>query len=169
MSIKVGDRLPDAKFATLTPKGAISLSTADVFGRKTVVVFALPGAYTPTCHKEHLPGFIARAEEMQAKGVDQIVCLATNDVFVMDAWGRELGADGKILMLTDDNGAFTKAIGLDIDLNGPAIGLGIRSKRYSMLVDNGMVTSLNVDDPPSAHVLASAATMCSILDRGGKS
>ena len=102
MSIKVGDRLPDAKFATMTPKGAISLSTDDVFGRKTVVVFALPGAYTPTCHKEHLPGFIARAEEMRSKGVDQIVCLSTNDVFVMEAWGRELKVSYKTLEQLDD-------------------------------------------------------------------
>lgn len=168
MTIKVGDRLPEAKFATLTDKGAVSLSTGEIFGRKTSVVFAVPGAFTPTCHKDHLPGFINRAQEIKSKGVDQIICIATNDVFVMDAWARELGANDKILMLTDDNGAFSKAIGLDIDLNGPGIGLGVRSKRYSMLVDNGMVTSLNVDDPPTAHVLASAATMCSILDANKK-
>lgn len=168
MTIKVGDRLPDATFATMTPNGALKLTTAELFNRKVVVVFGLPGAYTPTCHKEHLPGFIARAAEVQSKGVDQIVCLSTNDVFVMDAWGRELGADGKVLLVTDDNAAFTKSIGMDIDLNGPGIGLGVRSKRYSMLVDNGMVTSLNIDDVPSAHGMASAATMCEILDRSKK-
>ena len=166
MSIKPGDRLPDAKFMTMGPDGPKALTTSDIFKGNNVALFAVPGAYTPTCHKQHLPGFVERAAEIKAKGVETIACIATNDVFVMASWGRDTGALGKVLMLTDDNATFTKAIGLDVDLNGPGIGLGVRSKRYSMLVDDGVVKSLNVEEAPSTHDLSSAATLCSIIDRG---
>lgn len=165
MTIKVGDRLPDATFVTMTADGPKPLTTADVFKGKKVALFAVPGAYTPTCHKQHLPGFVERTAEIKAKGIDTIACTAVNDVFVMSSWANDTGAAGKILMLTDDNAKFAKAIGLDIDLNGPGIGLGVRSKRYSMLVDDGVVRSLNVDEAPPSHDLSSAATMCSIIDR----
>lgn len=165
MTIKTGDRLPDAKFMTLTADGPKALTTADIFKGKKVALFAVPGAYTPTCHKQHMPGFVERTDEIKAKGIDTIACIATNDVFVMDSWSKDTGATGKVLMLTDDSAAFSKAIGLDIDLNGPGIGLGVRSKRYSMLVDDGVVTSLNVDEAPPSHDLSSAATLCSIIDR----
>lgn len=166
MTIKVGDRLPDAKFVTMGPEGPKTLTTAEVFAGKKVALFAVPGAYTPTCHKQHMPGFVERIGEMKAKGIDAVACTAVNDVFVMDSWAKDTGAEGKVLMLTDDGARFAKAIGLDIDLNGPGIGLGIRSKRYSMLVDDGVVKSLNVDEAPPAHDLSSAATLCSIIDRG---
>lgn len=166
MTIKVGDRLPDAKFVTMGPEGPQTLSTSDVFKGKKVALFAVPGAFTPTCHQQHMPGFVERAAEIKAKGVDTIACTAVNDVFVMDSWAQATGAAGTVLMLTDDNAAFAKAIGLDIDLNGPGIGLGIRSKRYSMLVDDGVVRSLNVDEAPPSHDLSSAANLCSIIDRG---
>lgn len=165
MTIKVGDRLPDAKFAVLGPEGPQFVTTADVFKGKKVALFAVPGAFTPTCHKAHLPGFVDRVSELKAKGIDTIACTAVNDVFVMDEWAKATGADGKITMLTDDNAAFAKAVGLDIDLNGPGIGLGVRSKRYAMLVDDGVVKVLNVDEAPPTHDLSSAATLCSMIDR----
>ncbi len=166
MTIKVGDRLPNATFVTMTADGPKPVTTDEVFKGKKVALFAVPGAFTPTCHKQHLPGFVERTAEIKAKGIDTIACTAVNDVFVMDEWAKATGAGGKVLMLTDDNAKFAKAIGLDIDLNGPGIGLGVRSKRYSMLVDDGVVKSLNVDEAPPAHDLSSAATLCSLIDRG---
>ena len=165
MTINVGDRLPDAKFMTMGPEGPVAKSTADIFSGKKVALFAVPGAFTPTCHKAHLPGFVDRADELKGKGVDTIACTAVNDVFVMDEWSKATGSAGKILMLTDDSAAFAKAIGLDIDLTGAGIGLGVRSKRYAMLVEDGVVKVLNVDDSPPVHDKSSAATLCSMVDR----
>ncbi len=165
MTIKVGDRLPDATFATMGAGGPEKKSTADLFAGKKVAIFAVPGAYTPTCHKAHLPGFVDRVAELRAKGIDTIACTAVNDVFVMDAWAKDTGAAGKIVMLSDEGGSFAKAIGLDIDLTGAGIGLGVRSKRYAMLVEDGVVKVLNVDDAPPSHDKSSAATMCSMIDR----
>jgi peroxiredoxin len=165
MTIKVGDRLPDAKFMTMGPDGPQALTTNDVFSGKKVALFAVPGAYTPTCHKQHMPGFVERTDEIKAKGIDTIACTAVNDVFVMDSWAKDTGAAGKVLMLTDDSAAFAKAIGLDIDLSAVGLGLGVRSKRYSMLVDDGVVKMLNVDEAPPTHDKSSAATMCSLIDR----
>jgi peroxiredoxin len=164
MPIKPGDRLPDAKFMTMTDEGPKPLSTADVFAGKKVALFAVPGAFTPTCHLQHLPGFIQKADELKSKGVDTIACTAVNDVFVMDEWAKATGSKGKILMLTDDSASFAKAIGLDIDLTGAGIGLGVRSKRYAMLVDDGVVKVLNVDESPPAHDKSSAETMCKLID-----
>ncbi len=165
MTIKVGDTLPEAKFMVLGANGPEARTTADVFKGKKVALFAVPGAFTPTCHAKHLPGFLDKAGELKSKGVDTIACTAVNDVFVMDAWSKATGADGKIVMLTDDGASFAKAIGLDIDLSKAGIGLGVRSKRYAMLVDDGVVKVLNVDEAPPSHDLSSAATMCSMIDR----
>jgi len=164
MTIKVGDRIPDAKFMTLTADGPKALTTADIFAGKKVALFAVPGAFTPTCHLQHLPGFVARADELKAKGVQTIACTAVNDVFVMDEWAKATGSAGKVVMLTDDSAAFAKAIGLDIDLTGAGIGLGVRSKRYAMLVDDGVVKVLNVDDSPPVHEKSSAETLCTMID-----
>ncbi len=164
MTIKIGDRLPDAKFMTMGKDGPGAMTTAEIFGGKKVALFAVPGAYTPTCHKDHLPGFVARIDELKGKGIATIACVAVNDVFVMDSWGKDTGAAGKILMLTDDGAAFSKAVGLDIDLTGAGIGLGVRSKRYAMLVDDGVVKALNVDESPPDHDLSSAANLCSMVD-----
>ena len=164
MTINVGDRLPDAKFMTMTAEGPKALSTADVFGGKKVALFAVPGAFTPTCHQQHMPGFVARAAELKAKGVDMIACTAVNDVFVMDQWAKATGSDGKITMLTDDSAAFAKAIGLDIDLTGAGIGLGVRSKRYAMMVEDGVVKVLNIDESPPVHDKSSAEALCSMID-----
>lgn len=164
MTINVGDRLPDAKFMTMTADGPKALTTADVFGGKKVALFAVPGAFTPTCHQAHLPGFVARIGDLKAKGVDAVACTAVNDVFVMDQWAKATGSDGKIQMLTDDSAAFAKAIGLDIDLTGAGIGLGVRSKRYAMMVEDGVVKVLNVDESPPVHDKSSAETLCSMID-----
>jgi glutaredoxin/glutathione-dependent peroxiredoxin len=163
MTIAVGDRLPDAKFMTMTAEGPKALSTAEVFGGKKVALFAVPGAFTPTCHQQHLPGFVARAAELKSKGVDTVACTAVNDVFVMDQWAKATGSEGKIQMLTDDSAAFAKAIGLDIDLTGAGIGLGVRSKRYAMMVEDGVVKVLNVDESPPVHDKSSAETLCSMI------
>jgi len=143
MTIKVGDRLPEATFMEMTGDGPGPVSTADVFAGKTVALFAVPGAYTPTCSARHLPGFIDKQSEFTGKGVDTIVCTSVNDVFVMAAWGKAAGAEGSVRMLADGNGAFAQATGLDMDASG--FGMGQRSQRYSMLVKDGVVSALNVE------------------------
>jgi peroxiredoxin len=163
MTIKVGDRLPDATFATLGPDGPKPVTTAELTGGKTVALFAVPGAFTPTCHKQHLPGFLNHMKDLAAKGVDTVACTAVNDVFVMDEWAKATGASGKVLMLSDEGGGFAKAIGLDIDLSGRGVGLGLRSKRYAMLVKDGVVAVLNVEDAPPMHDKSSAETLCSMI------
>lgn len=144
MSIKVGDPLPDATFTVMTPEGPQTRSMADVFKGRKVVLFAVPGAFTPTCSMNHLPGFLAKEAAFKAKGIDEIVVVAVNDVFVMDAWAKQSGAAGKILFLADGSGTFAKAIGLTVDLTER--GLGLRSQRYSMLVDDGIVQKLNIEE-----------------------
>ncbi len=146
MSIQVGDRLPATTFRVLTADGPKPLSTEDVFKGKKVVLFAVPGAFTPTCHKNHLPGFVKNADAIKAKGVDTIAVTGVNDVFVMDAWKKASDADGKVEFLADGSGDFAKAIGLSLDAS--ANGLGIRSKRYCMVVEDGVVKSLNVEEAP---------------------
>jgi peroxiredoxin len=145
MTIKVGDRLPEATLMTMTADGPNKMGTADIFAGKTVVLFALPGAYTPTCSAKHLPGFIEQAATIKAKGVDTIACLSVNDVFVMDAWGKDQGAGDDVLMLADGNGDFAKAVGLEMD--GTGFGMGLRAQRFSMLVKDGVLTELNVEAP----------------------
>lgn len=163
MTIKVGDKLPEASFNTMTADGPKPMTTAEVFGGKKVALFAVPGAYTPTCHKAHMPGFVNRAAELKAKGFDTIACTAANDIFVLSAWSKETGADGKILMLADGSADFAKKIGLEIDLT--ARGMGVRSKRYAMAVDDGVVKILNVEDAPPQHDKSSADTLCSMIDK----
>jgi len=154
MTIKVGDRLPDAKFMLVTPDGAKPVEAKDYFAGKTVVLFGLPGAFTPTCHKNHLPGFIANEARFRAKGVDRIAMTSVNDHFVLAAWAEATGAKGKIDFLADGGAAFAKAIGLDLDLTER--GMGVRSKRYSMLVKDGVVQELNVEPEPGKADLSSA-------------
>ena len=141
MTISVGDKLPDATFMEMTANGPEPRSTEDVFAGKTVALFAVPGAYTPTCSAKHLPGFVERQGDLAAKGVDEIICTSVNDVFVMGAWGADNSAEGKVRMLADGNGAFAAALGLEMDASG--FGMGQRSQRYSMLVENGTVKELN--------------------------
>jgi glutaredoxin/glutathione-dependent peroxiredoxin len=162
MTIKVGDKLPDATFTVMNADGPGKTTTADVFKGKKVALFAVPGAFTPTCQQQHVPGFVARVEELKGKGIDDIACTAVNDVFVMEEFAKATGAKGRIAMLADGNGDFAKTLGLDIDLSG--FGLGLRSKRYAMLVDDGVVKVLNVEDSPPQHDKSSAATLCSIID-----
>ncbi len=154
MSISVGDKLPEANFTVMTNDGPSGMSTSDVFAGKKVAAFAVPGAFTPTCHLKHLPGFLDHLNDFKDHGVDTIACIAVNDVFVLDAWAKNTGAEGKILFLADGNGDFTKAIGLEFDAS--AVGLGERSKRYAMLADDGVVKVLNIEDAPASAIISSA-------------
>lgn len=163
MAIKVGDKLPETSFTVMGAEGPAPKTTAEVFAGKKVALFAIPGAYTPTCQQQHVPGFVARVDELKGKGIDTIACTAVNDVFVLTQFAKDTGAAGKILMLADGNADFARRIGLDIDLSG--FGLGVRSKRYAMLVEDGVVKVLNVEDSPPAHDKSSAATLCSMIDR----
>jgi peroxiredoxin len=143
MTIKVGDQIPQATFTVFGKDGPGPLTTNELCKGKTVALFAVPGAFTPTCSARHLPSFKQHAAELRAKGVDAIACVSVNDVFVMKAWGESQGVGDDILMLADGNGAFAKAIGLELD--GSRFGMGQRSQRYSMIVRNGVVTELNVE------------------------
>ncbi len=144
MSIKVGDSLPDVIFTVMTPEGPKASTTAEIFKGRKVVLFGIPGAFTPTCSMNHLPGFLAKEAEFKAKGIDEIAVVSVNDVFVMDAWAKQSGGDGKILFLADGSAVFTKAIDLTLDLTER--GLGLRSQRFSMFVDDGIVKILNVEE-----------------------
>lgn len=144
MTIKAGDTLPEATFMEMTGDGPTPRSTDEVFAGKTVALFAVPGAYTPTCSAKHLPGFVDRENELKAKGVQDIVCTSVNDVFVMAAWGASSGAGEGVRMLADGNGAFATALGLDMDASG--FGMGKRSQRYSMIVEDKVVRELNVEE-----------------------
>ncbi len=157
MTISVGERLPDAVFRIKTADGVVEKSTADIFAGRKVVLFAVPGAFTPTCHANHLPGYLEQADAIRAKGVDEIAVVAVNDHHVMGAWEKATGADGKILFLADGAGLFTRAVGLDIDLG--AAGLGLRSKRYAMIVEGGVVKALNVEEAPGVSVSGAAAIL----------
>jgi peroxiredoxin len=151
MPIAVGDKVPDVEVRTLGPDGMPqAVRTGEVLGAGKVVLFAVPGAYTPGCSKIHLPGFVKGADELLANGVDKIACIAVNDAWVMDAWGREQGAGDKIQMLADGNGEFTKAMGLEFD--GGVVGLGVRSQRYSAIIEDGVITDLNVEPKPGVDV-----------------
>jgi peroxiredoxin len=143
MAIRVGDRLPEVALFATTADGDELVSSSDVFRNRKVVLFAVPGAFTPTCHEQHLPGFLANLLAIRAKGVDAIACLAVNDIDVMKAWAKQSRADGKITFLADGNGEFTRKVGLEVDYSD--YGMGTRSKRYSMIVEDGVVTSLNVE------------------------
>ena len=150
MPISTGDRIPATTFKRMTNDGPVDVGSDALFGGRTVALFSVPGAFTPTCSAKHLPGFVAKADEIKAKGVDEIVCTAVNDAFVMGAWGKSAEADGKVSMLADGNGDFVKAIGLTMDATGA--GLGMRGQRFSMIVKDGVVTTLNVEAPRDYNV-----------------
>lgn len=143
MAIRVGDSVPDVTLAVMGRGGPEQVSTGELFKGKKVVAFAVPGAFTPTCSAKHLPGFVANADAIRAKGVDLIMCLSVNDVFVMDAWGKDQEASEKVAMVADGSGVLAGALGLELDLTGR--GLGVRSQRYSMIIDDGVVSALNLD------------------------
>ena len=153
MIIKVGDKIPSATLMQMKDGGPKPVTTSELFDGKKVVLFALPGAFTPTCSAKHLPGFIQNADAIHQKGVDTIACLSVNDAFVMGAWGESQGAGSKVVMLADGNGDFTRQLGLEMDAT--KFGMGQRSKRYAMIVDNGVVTALNVEEP-GAFAVSSA-------------
>ena len=156
MTIQVGDKVPAATFKYLGPDGPKEITTDELFGGKKVALFAVPGAFTPACSQRHLPGYIERAAELKAKGVDTIACLAVNDAFVMNAWGKEHGTEGNVMMLGDGNADFTRAMGLELDRVKE--GMGIRSQRYAMLVENGIVKALHVEQP-GEYAVSSAEAM----------
>ena len=161
MTINVGDKIPLVTLKQLTPEGVKEFTTDDIFRGKKVVLFAVPGAFTPACSQRHLPGYVDKAANLKAKGVDEIACVAVNDAFVMGAWGKEQKTEGKIRMLADGSGDFARALGLELDLTKG--GLGVRSKRYAMLVDNGIVRSLNVEAQPGQVEVSRAEAMLKVL------
>ena len=157
--IKVGEHLPEAEFPVKTADGMVKRSVSEIFGGRKVAVFAVPGAFTGTCQNVHVPGFLKNADALKAKGVDEIVCVAVNDPFVLAAWAEVVGTNGTITLLSDGNGTFTRAIGLSIDLS--AGGLGERSRRYAMLVEDGVVKQLNIEEAPGKAEASSAETLLS--------
>ncbi len=150
MTIKVGDAIPSMKLMMATAEGPKEITTDEIFKGKKVVLFAVPGAFTPTCSARHLPGFVQNAEAFRAKGVDTVACISVNDGFVMGAWGKDQGTDGKVLMLADGSAAFAKALGLELDLM--ARGMGVRSQRYALVAQDGKVTHLAVEPPGGFEV-----------------
>ncbi len=161
MTINVGDKLPSVTLRQVTPEGPKEISSDDFFRGKKVALFAVPGAFTPACSQRHLPGYVDKAADIRAKGVDEIACVAVNDAAVMGAWGKDQKAEGKVTMLADGSGDFVRALGLELDLSKG--GLGVRSKRYSMLVDNGVVKSLQVEQQPGQVDASSAEAMLKAL------
>ncbi len=160
MTIQTGDRLPHATLAKVTPDGPDQVSTGDFFAGRKVALFAVPGAFTPTCSAKHLPGFVDQAAAFRDKGVDEIACTAVNDAFVLAAWSKANDIDGKVTMLADGNGDFARALGLEIDSS--AYGMGVRSKRYAMLVDDGVVRVLHVEQPGEFRVSSAEHLLASI-------
>ena len=160
MAIKVGDRLPSVEFKSMTAEGPRPMTTEDIFKGRKVALFGVPGAFTPTCSARHLPGYIEHAGDFKTKGVSDVVCISVNDAFVMNAWGKDQNAAGKVQMLADGNGDFTKKMGLEMD--GSKFGMGVRSQRYAMLVDNGVVKKLEVEEP-GAFKVSSADHMLGLV------
>jgi peroxiredoxin len=157
MTIQVGDKLPGSKFKIMQGGEMTDITSEAIFAGKKVVIFAVPGAFTPTCSAQHLPGFVEKADEIRAEGGDAIACVSVNDAFVMDAWGRAQGVGDKVLMLADGNGDFAKALGLDFD--GSGIGFGIRSQRYALVAEDGVVVKLAVDKPMTFEVSSAEAIL----------
>ncbi|MCA3554887.1 peroxiredoxin [Aestuariivirga sp.] len=157
MTIKPGDKLPNVEFTVTTAEGPQKMPADVIFGGRKVVLFGLPGAFTPTCNMNHLPGFLLACDDIRAHGVDTIACTAVNDIFVMKAWGKSTGSEGKILMLADGNGEFAKAVGLELDL--AAAGMGLRSRRYAMIVENGVVKTLNIETEKGVNVSGAETIM----------
>ena len=160
MAIKVGEKIPDVSLKAADSKGMRDITTAELCSGKRVVLFALPGAFTPTCSAKHLPGFVEKAAEIKAKGIDTIACLSVNDAFVMDAWGKAHGAGDKVLMLADGNGDLSKALGLDFD--GSNFGMGTRSQRYAAVIEDGVVKTLAVEKPMKFDVSSAEAILESL-------
>ena len=159
MTIQVGDKIPESTMKTMGGEGPRDITTEEIFSGKKVVLFAVPGAFTPGCSITHLPGYVVNADKIKAAGVDSIACMAVNDAFVMDAWGKAQNAE-ELLMLGDGNGTFTAALGLELD--GSGFGLGTRSQRFAMVVEDGTVTHLNVETGPGVDV-SSADTIMGLL------
>lgn len=159
MSIKVGDKIPSANLNVMTDTGPVAITSEELFAGKKVVLFSVPGAFTPTCSAKHLPGFVNHADEILAKGVDTIACMSVNDVFVMNAWGKSANAD-KIKMLADGNGDFAKALGLELDARG--FGMGQRSQRFALVAKDGVVTDLFVEAPGEFRVSAAEHVLASL-------
>jgi len=158
MTIKQGEKLPSGTFKVMTAEGPKEISTDDLFKGKKVVFFAVPGAFTPTCSKQHLPSYVKNFDQIKSQGVDTIACMSVNDVFVMDAWGKDQGVGEKVQMLADGNGEYAKKLGLELD--GSKFGLGSRSKRFSMIVNDGVVEKLNVDE--GKYELSGAEATCGL-------
>ncbi len=160
MTIKVGDKIPQVTLSTMTEEGPKPVDLGELCEGKKVVLFAVPGAFTPTCSAQHLPGYITNSSALKEKGVDVIACVSVNDAFVMAAWGKDRNSGDNVLMLADGNGEFTAAVGLEMD--GKAFGLGTRSQRYAMVIDSGVVTTLNVEPGPSLDVSSSESILNSL-------
>jgi len=160
MTISVGDKIPEANLMLSTDEGPKPTSSSSLFGGKKVVMFAVPGAFTPTCSAKHLPGFVDHAAEFKAKGVDELVCISVNDAFVMGAWGKDQNAGGKVTMVADGNGDFTKAMGLVMD--GSGFGMGERSQRYALYAEDGVVKAINVEPGPGLDVSSAEAMLKAI-------
>ena len=160
MAIQVGEKLPDVTLKTMTADGIKDITTRELFGGKRVVLFALPGAFTPTCSAKHLPGFIEQAAALRAKGVDRIVCLSVNDAFVMGAWGKAQNAGDKVMLVADGNAAFSEAVGLAFD--GSGFGMGTRSQRYAMIVQDGVVKKLFVEKPMEFKASSAEAVLAAL-------
>ncbi len=161
MSISVGDSVPSGTFKRKTAEGIEDISSDDLFGGKKVVFFAVPGAFTPTCSAKHLPGYVSNSAAIKDKGVDTIACMSVNDPFVMEAWGKDQGLGSEVLLLADGTGAYAKALGLELDLTGP--GLGQRSQRFAMVVEDGKITHLAVEPNPGALDVSSAESVLASL------
>jgi peroxiredoxin len=157
MTIKVGERMPAGVFKTMSDKGPRDLSSAELFDGKRVVLFSVPGAFTPTCDAKHLPGFLELAAQFHGKGIDTIACMAVNDVFVMNAWGKASNVANRVLMLADGNGEYARALGLELDAKG--FGMGLRGQRFAIVVDNGVATHVSVEAPGQFKVSAAEAVL----------
>jgi glutaredoxin/glutathione-dependent peroxiredoxin len=157
MTIQVGEKIPSVKVKVVRAEGTKEANTAELFAGKKVVLFAVPGAFTPLCSAQHLPGFVGKVDEIKKKGVDEIFCLSVNDGWVMDAWGKDRGATGKLTLIADGSGEFTKAVGLELDATGA--GLGVRSQRYAAIVEDGVVKHLAVEKPMKFEVSSAEAVL----------
>jgi peroxiredoxin len=160
MTIKAGERMPAGKFKRMTKDGPKDMSTDELFKGKTVVLFSVPGAFTPTCDAKHLPGFVELADQIHAKGVNTIACMAVNDVFVMNAWGKSAGVGDKIVMLADGNGEYAKALGLELDAKG--YGMGMRGQRFAIVVKDGLATRVDIEEPGQFKVSAAEAILAQL-------
>ncbi|ANO51420.1 peroxiredoxin [Woeseia oceani] len=160
MTIKVGDKMPSGTFGVMTDAGPGAVSSEELFAGKKVVLVSVPGAFTPTCSMNHLPGFVDQADDLMSKGVDTIACMAVNDVFVMDAWGKDRGVGSKVMMLADGNAEYAKALGLELDASG--FGMGIRGQRFAIVVDDGVATHVAVEQPGEFEVSKAEAILAQL-------